>query len=105
MIKENRTLSLELTRFYAIELINTLSYLRKHNIVHRDLKPQNVLIDEKFHIKLADFGAAKRIDPVENYSELENIYFSDDSSNDESSSEDLDDDRISKLVNMKKKLK
>ena len=61
LINENRKLSLELTRFYAIELINVLCYLKKHNIVHRDLKPQNILIDDRFHIKVADFGAAKKL--------------------------------------------
>jgi serine/threonine-protein kinase ULK/ATG1 len=29
------------------------------NIVHRDLKLQNILINENYDIKLADFGFAK----------------------------------------------
>lgn len=59
LIKKNKKLSRPLTRFYAKEIINALEYLRKHNIVHRDLKPENILIDENFHCKISDFGAAK----------------------------------------------
>lgn len=35
--------------------------MRKENIVHRDLKPGNLLLDNKLHVKLADFGEAKQL--------------------------------------------
>lgn len=82
-------MGVELTRFYAMEIINGLEYLNKLNIVHRDLKPQNLLIDETFHLKIADFGAAKII---ENQSEIEEYleeYNVSDHSEDE---ESIDDD-------------
>ena len=62
-IKDNKKLNAKVTREFTIEIINALEHLRKHNVVHRDLKPHNLLLDDTFHIKLADFGAAKRIDP------------------------------------------
>lgn len=48
-------------RFYAAEIILTLEYLHSKNIVYRDLKPENILINTDGHIKLTDFGFAKKI--------------------------------------------
>lgn len=31
------------------------------NVLYRDLKPENILIDENGHVKLIDFGFAKRL--------------------------------------------
>jgi serine/threonine protein kinase len=32
--------------------------------VHRDLKPGNILLDEKYHLKLIDFATAKVLNPI-----------------------------------------
>lgn len=48
-------------RFYAAEIVCAFTYLHSENIVYRDLKPENVLINVDGHIKLTDFGFAKRI--------------------------------------------
>lgn len=50
----------KIIRFYAAELIIALEQIHNLGIIYRDLKPENVLVDEKGHIKLADFGLSKK---------------------------------------------
>ncbi|EFA81817.1 cAMP-dependent protein kinase [Heterostelium album PN500] len=51
-----------MAKFYAAEIILALEYLHRHNIVYRDLKPENLLLDNQGHIKITDFGFAKRVE-------------------------------------------
>ncbi|NP_001084629.1 serine/threonine-protein kinase greatwall [Xenopus laevis] len=44
---------------YISEVAMALDYLHRHGIIHRDLKPDNMLISNKGHIKLTDFGLSK----------------------------------------------
>ena len=41
------------------KLLDSLKYLHAKKIVHRDLKLANILINDLFDIKLADFGLSK----------------------------------------------
>lgn len=41
------------------EIILAIEYLHECDIVHRDLKPGNILLDQRGHIKLADFGLSE----------------------------------------------
>ena len=49
--------------YYAGEVLLALGYLHSNNIIYRDLKPENIVISmtERGHIKLVDFGFAKRL--------------------------------------------
>lgn len=42
----------ELAKFYAAELVSALESLHNIGIVHRDLKPDNILLDNKYHVKI-----------------------------------------------------
>ncbi|KAJ3415698.1 protein kinase A catalytic subunit [Chytridiales sp. JEL 0842] len=52
----------DMTRFYASEIVLSIEYLHSMDIIYRDLKPENLLLDDKGHIKITDFGFAKKVE-------------------------------------------
>lgn len=55
---DQKSLPLEKIMSIATDIAHAMEYIHSHGVIHRDLKPENVLIDENFHLKIADFGIA-----------------------------------------------
>jgi protein kinase A len=56
-----RHFNFEQTRFYSAETCMAFEYMHSLDIAYRDLKPENLLITDKGHLKVTDFGFAKRV--------------------------------------------
>ena len=48
----------ERAKFYAAEILLGLHHLHSNGIVHRDCKPENILLDDKGHLRISDLGLA-----------------------------------------------
>lgn len=59
VMKNHRDMTEEEAKVYFIETALAISYMHSLSIIYRDIKPENILIDSRGHVKIADFGLAK----------------------------------------------
>ena len=48
-------------KFFISNLLLSLKYIHNNKVLHRDIKPDNLVLDEKGYLHLADFGIAQKI--------------------------------------------
>jgi serine/threonine protein kinase len=64
-LQKKKRFSEDEVKIYSAEIYLALSYLHSKNIVYRDIKPENIILDKTGHIKLVDFGLAKKLSSKE----------------------------------------
>ena len=61
LIRQNGFMCEDDCKFYIAEIVLAIESLHSLGIIYRDLKPENILLDKNGHIKLIDFGFAKKL--------------------------------------------
>lgn len=59
-IAQTGSFSEPVTRYYFHQIIEAFEYLHAQGISHRDMKPDNIMMDEEFNLKIADFGFSSK---------------------------------------------
>ncbi|XP_049514542.1 cyclin-dependent kinase 1 isoform X1 [Dermacentor silvarum] len=57
--EKNENIAKPLVKSYLKQILEAILFCHQRRVLHRDLKPQNLLIDQKGTIKVADFGLAR----------------------------------------------
>ncbi|KAJ3187586.1 negative regulator of the PHO system, partial [Irineochytrium annulatum] len=65
----NGAIQPQLCKQFMGQLLAGIAFCHENRVLHRDLKPQNLLINSKYELKLADFGLARAFGiPVNTFS-------------------------------------
>lgn len=62
-VRKRRKLNENVAKYLFKQVIEGIGYIHSKNVIHRDIKLDNILLDSKGHIKIADFGVGKHHKP------------------------------------------
>jgi serine/threonine protein kinase len=60
-VRKRRKLTEDTAKVLFKQIIEGLGYIHSRHILHRDIKLDNILLDGKGKIKIADFGVSKLV--------------------------------------------
>ena len=66
----NKYFNHSIAKTYFEQILDALEACHATGIIHRDLKPQNILVDSKYQVKVADFGLSTFENDVANKNAL-----------------------------------
>ena len=66
----NKYFNDDIAKTYFEQILNALEICHAMGIIHRDIKPQNILLDSKYQIKIADFGLSTYDNDIKNKNTL-----------------------------------
>jgi protein kinase A len=64
LLRKSQRFPNPVAKFYAAEVALAINYLHSLDIIYRDLKPENLLLDRHGHVKITDFGFAKKVPDI-----------------------------------------
>ena len=60
-VRKRKKLDEDTARVLFKQVIEGLGYIHSKGVLHRDIKLDNILLDGKGNVKIADFGVSKQV--------------------------------------------